>query len=52
VHQVFGIPIDKYLLINFDVFTKVVTTLAPDGVQVCPPAAIHDANYPDAGNGY
>jgi LCP family protein required for cell wall assembly len=52
VHQVFGIPIDKYLLINFDVFTKVVTTLAPDGVQVCPPAAIHDPNYPDAGTGF
>lgn len=52
VHQVFGIPIDKYLLINFDVFTKVITTLAPDGVQVCPPAAINDPNYPDAGNGF
>lgn len=52
VHQVLGIPIDKYLLINFDVFTKVVGTLAPDGVQVCPPNAIHDANYPDAGNGF
>jgi anionic cell wall polymer biosynthesis LytR-Cps2A-Psr (LCP) family protein len=40
------------LLINFDVFTKVVSTLAPDGVQVCPPEAIHDPNYPDAGNGF
>ncbi len=52
VHQVLGIPIDKYLLINFDVFTKVVGTLAPDGVQVCPANAIHDANYPDVGNGF
>ncbi len=52
VHQVFGIPIDKYLLINFDVFTKLVTTLAPDGVQVCPNEAIHDPNYPDASNGF
>ncbi|MBA3870576.1 MAG: LCP family protein [Anaerolineae bacterium] len=52
VRQVFGIPIDKYLLINFDVFTKVVSTIAPDGVQVCPNEAIHDPNYPDAGNGF
>ncbi|MBI1277390.1 MAG: hypothetical protein GC179_04615 [Anaerolineaceae bacterium] len=52
VHQVFGIPIDKYLLINFDVFTKVVSTLAPDGVQVCPNEAIHDTSYPDSGNGF
>lgn len=52
VHQVLGIPIDKYLLINFEVFTTVVQTLAPNGVEVCPPAAINDTSYPDAGNGF
>ncbi|MEZ4667201.1 MAG: LCP family protein [Anaerolineae bacterium] len=52
VRQVLGFPIDKFLLINFDVFTKVVDTLAPDGVEVCPNEAIDDQNYPDAGYGF
>jgi polyisoprenyl-teichoic acid--peptidoglycan teichoic acid transferase len=52
VRQVLGFPIDKYLLINFDVFTKVVDTVASDGVEVCPREAIDDQNYPDAGYGF
>jgi len=51
VQQNLGIPIDKYLLVNFDVFTTVVNTLAPDGVEVCPTDAIDDPHYPDAGYG-
>lgn len=51
VRQNLGIEIDKYLLVNFDVFTKVVSTLAPNGIEVCPQEVIDDPDYPDAGYG-
>lgn len=51
VRQVLGIPIDKYLLINFDVFTTLVNTIAPSGVEVCVKELIDDPDYPDAGYG-
>ncbi len=51
VQQNLGLRIDKYLLVNFTVFTTVVDTLAPNGVEVCPPQAIDDPHYPDAGLG-
>jgi LCP family protein required for cell wall assembly len=51
VRQVLGIPIDHYVLVNFDVFTAVVNIVAPNGVEVCPPAIIDDPDYPDAGFG-
>ncbi len=51
VHQVLGITIDKYLLINFDVFTTLVQTIAPDGVEICVSQVIDDPKYPDAGLG-
>jgi LCP family protein required for cell wall assembly len=51
VQQNLGLRVDRYLLVNFDVFTSVVNLLAPDGVQVCPPEAINDDHYPDAGYG-
>ena len=51
VRQVLGIPIDKFLLINFDVFTTVVNTIAPSGVEVCVKEVIDDPDYPDAGYG-
>lgn len=51
VRQVLGIPIDKYILINFDVFNAVVNAVAPDGVEVCVKETIHDTSYPDAGYG-
>jgi LCP family protein required for cell wall assembly len=52
VRQVLGIPIDRYVLINFDVFLTTVNTLAPNGVEVCVRERIDDPNYPDAGNGF
>lgn len=52
VRQNLGISIDKYIRINFDVFTAVVNTLAPDGVEICVPEVIDDPNYPDAGYGF
>lgn len=51
VRQVLGIPIDKYLLINFDVFTSLVDIIAPDGVEICVREVIDDPDYPDAGFG-
>ncbi len=47
-----GIPIDKYILINFDVFTTLIDAVAPEGIQVCPTQEIDDPNYPDAGYGF
>lgn len=51
VTETLGIPVDKYIRINFDVFTRVVELVAPSGTQVCPNEAIDDASYPDAGYG-
>lgn len=46
-----GIEIDKYVRVNFDVFTTVVNLIAPNGVEVCPTEEIDDPDYPDAGYG-
>jgi LCP family protein required for cell wall assembly len=41
----FGIPIDGYLMIDFQVFEKIVDTLG--GIEVDVPQALHDTRYPD-----
>jgi len=46
-----GISVEKYILVNFDVFTAVVDLIAPNGVEVCPNEPIDDPDYPDAGYG-
>jgi LCP family protein required for cell wall assembly len=51
VTETLGINIDRYLRVNFDVFTEVVNLVAPNGVEVCPAEAIDDDHYPDAGYG-
>jgi len=43
----FGIRVDKYLLVNFDVFTTIVDALAPNGVPVTVTEFIDDPDYPD-----
>ena len=43
----FGVRVDKYLLVNFDVFTAIVDILAPDGVSVDVSEWIDDPDYPD-----
>lgn len=48
----FGIRVDYYVVVNFNLFESVVNTLAPDGVEVCIPEAIHDDKYPDVGYGF
>ncbi|MDE2820557.1 MAG: LCP family protein [Chloroflexota bacterium] len=47
----FGLSVDKYILINFDVFTTIVDVLAPDGVPIRVRETINDPFYPDAGYG-
>jgi LCP family protein required for cell wall assembly len=51
IRQTFGIRIDNYVRINFDVFTTLVDTLAPNGIEVCPTEVIDDPKYPDEGFG-
>ncbi len=52
VTQNLGVKIDKYVLINFDVFTTLIDAIAPNGVEVCPTEVIDDPYYPDAGYGF
>lgn len=52
VQQNFGIRVDKYVRINFNVFETVVDTLAPDGIEVCITEEIYDPSYPDEGYGF
>lgn len=47
----FGIKVDYYVVVNFDVFEAVVNALAPNGVEICPTQRIVDDKYPDAGYG-
>jgi polyisoprenyl-teichoic acid--peptidoglycan teichoic acid transferase len=50
IQSLLGVPIQRYVLINFDVFTTVIDAVGP--INVCPDAAIHDDNYPDGSYGY
>ncbi len=43
----FGVRVDKYLSVNFDVFTAIVDTIAPSGVPVTVNEVIDDPDYPD-----
>lgn len=51
VTQNLGMKVDKYVLINFDVFERVVDLVAPNGAEVCPQEVIDDPAYPDGGYG-
>ncbi|MCU0464041.1 MAG: LCP family protein [Anaerolineae bacterium] len=51
IRDTFGIRVDNYVRINFDVFTVLVDTLAPNGIEVCPTEVIDDPKYPDEGFG-
>jgi len=50
VQSLVGIPIQHYVLINFDVFTTAIDAVGP--IQVCPDTPIHDDQYPDGSYGY
>jgi len=45
IEQNFGIPLDYYIMVDFDGFTQVVDTL--DGIDVNVPRELHDTQYPD-----
>ena len=46
-----GVTVDKYVRINFEVFSRVVDVLAPDGIEICVEEEIDDPDYPDEGFG-
>jgi LCP family protein required for cell wall assembly len=48
----FGVRVDKYVVVNFNLFESVVNTLAPGGVEICVREVIDDPTYPDAGFGF
>lgn len=48
----FGIPVNRYISVNFDVFERVVDVLAPNGVEVCVTEVIRDPTYPDDAYGF
>jgi LCP family protein required for cell wall assembly len=50
VEKVLGVPIQYYVLINFDVFYKLIDAIGP--IEVCPPEPIDDNQYPDGSYGY
>jgi len=47
----FGIPVDYYVMVNFNVFETVVDILAPEGVPIEVREVIRDPDYPDEGFG-
>jgi LCP family protein required for cell wall assembly len=47
-----GVNVDYYVRVNFTVFTELVDTIAPDGVEICVQEEIYDDHYPDAGFGF
>jgi|SRR5579859_1049874 len=49
VESLIGVPIQRYVMINFDVFDTVIDAIGP--IQVCPTTAIHDTQYPDGSYG-
>lgn len=49
VEKELGIPIQHYVLINFEVFTTLIDAIGP--VEVCPPEPIDDDQYPDGSYG-
>jgi LCP family protein required for cell wall assembly len=51
IRENFGIRVDYFVQINFDVFLKVVDLIAPNGVELCVNEHILDTKYPDAGRG-
>ena len=47
----FGIPVQYFIMVNFDVFERVVNLIAPQGVEICVDQEIRDPKYPDEGYG-
>ncbi|MGD2039573.1 MAG: LCP family protein [Anaerolineae bacterium] len=45
IEKAFGIPIDYYVMIDFEGFERIIDTL--DGINVDVPRTLHDTMYPD-----
>jgi LCP family protein required for cell wall assembly len=52
IRESLGINVEKYVVVNFDLFTTMVDLVAPDGVEVCPTERIDDEYYPDGSYGF
>jgi LCP family protein required for cell wall assembly len=50
VERLLGVPIDHYILVNFDAFITAVDTVGP--IEICPSERIDDPRYPDGAYGY
>lgn len=50
VARVLGIPIDYYVMVNFDSFMTLIDVIGD--VEVCPTVEIDDPKYPDGSYGY
>ncbi len=50
VEKTLGLRISYYVLINFEVFNRLVDAIGP--IEVCPTETIHDDKYPDGSYGY
>lgn len=50
VARVLGIPIDYYVMVNFDAFTTLIDVIGD--VEVCPTVEIDDPKYPDGSYGF
>jgi polyisoprenyl-teichoic acid--peptidoglycan teichoic acid transferase len=51
IYENFGIRVDYFVQINFDVFLTVVDVLAPEGITINVTEEIFDPDYPDTGRG-
>lgn len=47
----FGVPVNRYIRVNFTAFEAIVNALAPNGVELCVKESIYDPKYPDEGYG-
>jgi len=52
IRRNFGVPVDRFIRVNFDVFTTVVDLVAPIGTEICVNERIADERYPDDRYGY
>jgi LCP family protein required for cell wall assembly len=50
VESMLGVPVNYYVLINFEVFTTLIDVIGP--VEVCPSEPIDDDKYPDGSYGF
>jgi LCP family protein required for cell wall assembly len=50
VERTLGVPIDHYMLINFDAFTTLIDTIGY--IEICVKERIDDPKYPDGSYGY